>query len=293
MAASLRTAAPNPIDPVEDAQGAMGFMEHLDELRKRLIRICLGVAAGMLVAFAFIDRLVAFVLAPALAALPPGSHLISTQPGEGFSFTMTVALIAGFIVSSPYVAYQVWLFIAPALYAKEKSFAIPFVLLTSAGGLCGAAFGHYVVFPSMIAFLATFNSRAILFMPRVEDTFDMYLRTVGGMILAFQIPTIVFFLAKMHLVTARFLWRHVKYAILLSFVAAAVLTPSPDPWNQAMFAGPLIGLYLLSIVIAWMVQPKASAAVYENSAKLRLVIGATVIDHAMRQRRREHATLLR
>jgi sec-independent protein translocase protein TatC len=263
----------------------MGFIEHLDELRKRLIRVCLGVGVGMVVAFAFIDQLVDFVLAPALAALPPGSHLISTQPGEGFSFTMTVALIAGFILSSPYVAYQVWLFIAPALYAKEKRFAIPFVLLTSVGALCGAAFAHYLVFPSMIAFLATFGSRAIVFMPRVEDTFDMYLRTVGGMVLAFQMPTLVFFLAKMRLVTAGFLWRHIKYAILMSFVAAAVLTPSPDPWNQLMFAGPLIGLYLISIVIAWLVRPKAESTMAENSAKLRLVIGATVIDQAIRQRR--------
>jgi sec-independent protein translocase protein TatC len=268
----------------------MGFIEHLDELRKRLIHICLGVGAGMAVAFVFVDPLVAFVLAPALAALPPGSHLISTQPAEGFAFTMTVAFIAGLIVASPYVAYHVWLFIAPALYAKEKRFAIPFVLLTSAGAVAGAAFAHYLVFPSMIAFLATFGSRAIVFMPRVEDTFDMYLRTVGGMILAFQIPTLVFFLAKMRLVTARFLWRHIKYAVLLSFVAAAVLTPSPDPWNQALFAGPLIGLYLLSIFIAWLVRPKTPSTVMET-AKLQLVIGATVIDHAMRQRRQARSSL--
>ena len=109
---------------------------------------------------------------------------------------------------------------------------IPFVLLTSAGGLCGAAFGHYVVFPSMIAFLATFNSRAILFMPRVEDTFDMYLRTVGGMILAFQIPTIVFFLAKMRLVTARFLAKNFKYALLLIFIVAAVALSFESNWPE-------------------------------------------------------------
>ena len=234
----------------------MGFLEHLDELRKRLIRVCLGIGVGMVVAFVFIRRLVSLVLAPAIAMLPPGTHIISTQPGEAFSFYMTVALIAGFIFSLPYVAYQVWLFIAPALYAKEKRFAIPFVLLTSAGAVGGAAFGHYVVFPSMIAFFGTFSSPEITFMPSVGDTFEMYLRTVGGMMLAFQIPTLVFFLAKMRLVTARFLWRHIKYAILASFVVAAVLTPSPDPWNQTIFAGPMIGLYLISIVVAWLVRPK-------------------------------------
>src|SRR5436190_15416098 len=105
MAAASRIARHHPPEPPEDTPGAMGFIDHLDELRKRLIHVCVGVGAGMAVAFVFIDPLVAFVLAPALAALPPGSHLIATQPAEGFAFTMTVALIAGVIVASPYVAY--------------------------------------------------------------------------------------------------------------------------------------------------------------------------------------------
>jgi sec-independent protein translocase protein TatC len=239
----------------------------------------------MSIAFLFIGRLVDFVLAPARAMLPPGSHFIFTQPGEAFSLYITVALIGGAILSSPYVAYQVWLFIAPALYAKEKRLAIPFVALTSIGAVCGAAFAHFVVFPSMMAFFGTFSSPAMTFMPRVEDTFELYLRTMGGMILAFQIPTVTFFLAKMRLVTARVLWRHLKYAVLISFVVAAVLTPSPDPWNQTIFAGPMIGLYLISIVVAWMVQSTARSAPLDGGTKLRLVIGATVIDHALRQRK--------
>lgn len=274
------------LEPAAEAPSAvMGFLDHLDELRTRLIRACLGVGAGMSIAFLFIGRLVDFVLAPARAMLPPGSHFIFTQPGEAFSLYITVALIGGAILSSPYVAYQVWLFIAPALYAKEKRLAIPFVALTSIGAVCGAAFAHFVVFPSMMAFFGTFSSPAMTFMPRVEDTFELYLRTMGGMILAFQIPTVTFFLAKMRLVTARVLWRHLKYAVLISFVVAAVLTPSPDPWNQTIFAGPMIGLYLISIVVAWMVQSTARSAPLDGGTKLRLVIGATVIDHALRQRK--------
>src|SRR5438034_11655202 len=118
MAAAFNTARHDspekpPAEQGNEAQGAMGFLDHLEELRKRLIRICLGIGVGMVLAWTFIGRLVSLVLAPAIAMLPPGAHIISSQPGEGFSFYMTVALIAGFIFSLPYVAYQVWLFIAP------------------------------------------------------------------------------------------------------------------------------------------------------------------------------------
>ena len=288
--AAANTARPLPPEvPEPDLRaGAMGFLEHLDELRTRLINICIGIGAGMLVAALFISPILDFVLAPAKAMLPPGSHFIFTQPGEAFSLDITLALITGTILSGPYVAYQVWLFIAPALYAKEKRFAIPFVVLTSLGGISGAAFGHFILFPGMMAFFATFSTTDIVFMPRLADTFDLYLRTLGGMVLVFQIPTLVFFLAKMRLVTAGWLWRHIKYAIFISFVVAAILTPSTDPWNQIIFAAPMMGLYLISIGIAWLVRPKdgEQVAPRTDSTNLRLVIGATVIDHAMRQRKR-------
>ena len=285
---AANTARPLPEVPEHDSRaGAMGFLEHLDELRKRLINACIGIGVGMLVAAFFIGRILNFVIAPAKAMLPPGSHFVFTQPGEAFSLDITLELIAGTIMAGPYVAYQVWLFIAPALYAKEKRFAIPFVVLTSMGAVCGAAFGHFILFPSMIAFFATFSTADIVFMPRLEDTFDLYLRTLGGMVLVFQIPTFVFFLAKMRLVTALWLWRHIKYAILISFVVAAILTPSADPWNQIIFAAPMMGLYVISIGVAWLVRryDRGPATEKIDSTKLRLVIGATVIDHAMRQRK--------
>ena len=270
----------------------MGFLDHLDELRKRLIRACIGIAIGMALAFIFIGRIVEFVLAPAKAMLPPGSHFIFTQPGEAFSLYLTVALITGAILAGPYVAYQLWLFIAPALYAKEKRLAIPFVLLVSVGGVCGAAFGHYVLFPGMMAFFGSFSTADIVFTPRLEDTFNLYVRTLGGMMLVFQIPTLVFFLAKMRMVTARFLLRNIKYAILMSFIMAAVLTPSPDPWNQMVFAVPMVALYVISIGIAWLVTRRGQAATTEvDVTKLRLVIGFTVADQAMRQRKRRVASI--
>jgi sec-independent protein translocase protein TatC len=267
----------------------MGFLEHLDELRTRLIYSCIAIGVGMLVAFVFVDRLADFVLQPTLRMLPPGTTLIITKPGENFAFYIDVALIGGIVLAAPFVMYQVWLFIAPGLHTSEKKLVVPFVLLTMVGTIAGAAFSHYALYPSMIGFFATFKSRHVTFMPRIEDTFDLYKNLVIGMVAVFQLPTLVFVLARMQVVTARFLWRNIKYAILIIFIVAAVLTPSPDPWNQTAFAAPMIVLYLLSIGIAWIVAPKRAKETpgdAESSAKLRLVIAATVVDQARKHRRR-------
>ena len=273
------TANPRP-----RPSGTMGFIEHLEELRTRIIHSCIAIAAGMAVAFYFVGPIRDFVLAPTFQMLPQGSELIFIRPGEAFSFDMSLAFVAGLVLAAPFVMYQVWLFIAPALYAKEKKFAIPFVVLTTVGAIAGAAFSHYVLYPSMMGFFGTFSTARIKFMPRLDETVDLYLKMMLGMIVVFQIPTVVFFLSKMGLVTPRFLWRNLKYAILLIFIAAAVLTPSADPWNQIVFAMPMIALYVLSIAIAWLVGPKRSQP-RADSRHLRLVVAATVLDHAARQRR--------
>ena len=281
---------PRPLPEPEDEprEGQMGFLDHLDELRTRIIRACLAVGAGMLVAFLFMDRIADFVLAPTLRVLPPGTTLIYTKPGEGISFYLDISLIGGLVLAMPFVAYQLWRFIAPGLYANEKKLTIPFVALASLGSLTGALFTHYLMFPATIEFFATFSSRLMKFTPRVEDTFDLYKSMMLGMILVFQMPSIVFFLAKMRLVTARFLWRNIKYAILIIFILAAVLTSSTDWWNQTVFAAPMIALYLLSIVIAWVVGPKRERepSGRTDTAKLRLVFAAAVIDRAWKQRKR-------
>jgi sec-independent protein translocase protein TatC len=264
----------------------MGFLEHLDELRTRLIRSCIAIGVGMAVAFAFYDRLADIVLDPIMRTLPPGSALVFIRPGEGFSFYLNISLVGGFLLAAPFVMYQVWRFIAPGLYANEKRFVIPFVVLTSAGSVCGALFSQYVLFPGLMKFYGAFSSPRMKFMPGVEDTVDLYMKMMVGMIVVFQIPTVVFFLAKMRLVTARSLWRHLKYAILLIFILAAVLTPDGSPWNQAVVAAPMIGLYLMSIGLAWLVAPAPQKQDPNDagSAKLRLVFAATVIDQARRRR---------
>jgi len=280
-------------DTDDDAPGgAMGFLDHLDELRTRIIRSCIALAIGMLVAFAFIGRIADFVLEPTLRMLPPGTSLIMTRFGEGLSFYMDLALLGGIVLAAPFVTYQVWGFVAPGLYARERRLIIPFILLATCGTLAGALFSHYVLFPSMISFFGTFDSPQMRLMPRVEDTFALYKNMLIGMVAVFQIPTLVFFLARLRVVTPRLLWRHLGNAVLVSFIASAVLTPSLDPWNQVVFAAPMITLYVLSIAVAWVVAPRRSDDDAPNASRnLKLVFAATVIEQASRHHRSRKAPL--
>jgi sec-independent protein translocase protein TatC len=161
--------------------------------------------------------------------------------------------------------WQVWQMIAPALYLKEKKFAFYFILMTTVGFVGGAAFNHYIAFKMLMQFFAQFNSANLAFMPRLDDVLDMYTRMLLVMGIVFQMPTLVFFLAKMRLVTAAFLWSQFKYAILIIFIIAAVVTPSGDPYNQTVLALPMIGLYIISIFVAWLVGPVAKKAAEADS----------------------------
>ena len=284
-AADLR---PDDDDSDDAAGGSMGFLEHLDELRKRIIRSCIAIGVAMAISAIFIDRIAAFVLNQIFRTLPANSALIYTNPSEGFSFWFNLTLIAGLVLAAPFVMYQVWGFIAPGLYTHEKKFVVPFVLLSSIGTILGAAFSNYVLFPGMMRFFATFSGPRLIMMPSINDTFDHYIRMMFGMVAVFQMPTLVYFLAKFRLVTARFLWRHLGHAILIIFIVAALLTTSTDPWNQTIFALPMIALYLISIVIAWIVSPKgdADSQVLWRTTKLGLAIAAANLQWADANRRR-------
>jgi len=237
--------------------GNVSLLELLDNTRKRIVRALLAVAIGALVAFTFINQIMSFLLAPARQALPAGNRLIYTQPGEAFGLYIQVALIMGVVFSLPFLMYQIWRVISPIVGPSVKRFAVPFVMMSTVGFVVGASFNHYIVFKYMMTFFASFNTPDLVFMPKLEDVFDLYTKMLLGMAIVFQMPTAVFFLAKMGVVSARFLWGNIKYAILVIFILAAVLTPSGDPWNQTVFAAPMIVLYLLSIGIAWVVAPRA------------------------------------
>jgi sec-independent protein translocase protein TatC len=243
-------------DDDDGISGRMSFLDHLEELRKRIINACAGIVAGVAFSFFFIQRIYDFLTAPAIATLPEGSRLIYTQPTEAFALYVNISLISGAIFSSPFIMYQVWCFIAPGLYANEKRFVIPFVLFSTLGLLAGAAFNHYVAYPFIMVYFASFNTPNLTYMPQLREIFGLYLKLLIGLALIFQMPTVVFFLAKMRVITARFLIAQFKYAVLIIVILAAVVTPGGDPMTLLVFAAPMIALYGVSIAIAWLVGPK-------------------------------------
>ena len=247
-----RSRTARPPSAIDDALANVSILERLDELRRRLVRSALAVLVGILVGFAFINQVVSFILGPTRRALPSGSRLIYTQPAEAFGLYIQIAFIVGVVIAMPYIMYQVWQLVAPLVPDSARKFAIPFVLFTTLGFIAGAAFTHFIAFPYIMAFFGSFNTPDLLFMPKLEDVFDLYTKMLLGMGAVFQMPTVVFFLAKAGSVTARFLWRSFRYAVLLIFIAAAVITPTGDMVTQAIFATPMIALYLLSILIAWV-----------------------------------------
>lgn len=248
-----------PVEPEDDEdglEGRMSFLDHLDELRRRLTHAVVALLVGFLAAFAFAARAQEFVMTPLLATLPPGGEFVFTEPAEAFFLQLKIAAILGLLLASPYVMLQVWLFIAPGLYANEKRFAVPFVLGTTFLFASGAAFSHYIVFPAAFTFFGSFSTEQVRFMPRIAPVFGMYAWLLLAMGLIFQMPMLVMVLARLGMVTARFLARNFKYAILLIFIVAAIATPSPDPVSQTVVAAPMIVLYVISIGIAWMFQKR-------------------------------------
>ena len=239
-------------DPEIGGSGKMSFLEHLDELRKRIVRALIALCVGVALAAFFIEDIYAFVMLPLRQMLRPGETMIYTYPTEAFMLYIRIALTAGLFIAAPLIFWQVWLFVAPALYAKERRYAIPFVLLSSIGVISGAAFSHYVAFPLMWKFFASFSNELVSFMPRIEDAFSVYMRMLIGMAVVFQMPALVFFMARMGVITARWMIRQFKYAVLAIVIVAAVITPSSDVASQLIVAGPMVVLYILSIGIAWL-----------------------------------------
>jgi len=250
-------------DDSESGQGKMSFLDHLDELRRRIIYSLVAVFIGLGIALFFMGPLFQFIFRPMQALLPAGQTLIYTDPSEAFFLQIKIALMAGLILASPVVASQLWLFIAPGLYAHEKKLAIPFVVMSSTLFVGGAAFAHYLVFPIVWRFFVSFTNDFLTFMPRVEPAFSMYLRLVLALGITFQLPTLVLFLARLGIVTPRLMIRHFKYAVLLIVIASAVLSPDGGGVGMLAMGGPVIVLYILSIGLAWLFGKKRTKTLEE------------------------------
>lgn len=265
------TSTPN-VEEIDDVGlgGRMSFLEHLDELRKRLIWSVMSVGLGFVVTIFFVNNIFQFIMRPMQQLLPAGQKMIYTDPGEAFGLEIKVALIAGVILASPMVFAQVWLFVAPGLYSHEKRWALPFIAMSSFFFVAGAAFAHYVVFPIVWIFFVNFTNDFMTFMPRVEPAFSMYLRLVLALGITFQLPTLVLFLARMGMITPGFMIRKFKFAVLLIVIAAAVLSPDGGGIGMLAMGGPVILLYVLSIGLAWAFGRKR--AVVERPERLLLFV---------------------
>jgi sec-independent protein translocase protein TatC len=252
-----------PLEEEESSEGRMTFLEHLDELRKRIAHAVVGLLVGFVIAFAFVNQIFNFVYAR-LAADVPDHHLIYTEPGEAFFIYLKIAALSGLLISSPYVMWQVWLFIAPGLYANEKKFALPFVFFASALFIAGAAFSHYILFPFAWKFFASFSSGVLVFMPRVEPIFSLYVKLMLAMGLVFQLPMLIFVLARFGIVTSSFLIKNFKYAFLIFFVVSAIVTPDGSMVPQVIMAGSMTALYAVSIGVAWIFGKRRDADAETN-----------------------------
>ena len=217
----------------------------------RLIRSVIALVAGFAVCWSFHERIFHFLTEPLRQAYP-GVRFITTGPSEALLLYMKMAFFVGIFVAAPFLLYQVWAFVAPGLYAHEKAYAIPFIVMGSLFFLGGAAFGHYVLFPTTFKFLIQFGGEDMQFLPKVDEYYSFYSWFLLGLGLVFQLPVVIFVLARIGLVTPGFLMRQFKFAVLVSFVIAAIITPSADVVNQTMLALPMMGLYLLGVLVAWM-----------------------------------------
>jgi sec-independent protein translocase protein TatC len=225
----------------------MPFLEHLGELRTRILRSLFCLLGGTLIALPFSERIVDFLARPVTQL---GYKLVFTAPAEAFWVQMKVGLIVGLFIASPGILWQVWAFIAPGLHDHERKYAAPFVIIGSLMFVLGGAFSLFVVTPNAIKFLLSYARESLQPMITLENHIDFLLKFTLAFGAVFEVPLAITLLARMGLVTARMLAKNRKYAILGAFIIGAVLTPTPDAFNQTLMAGPIIILYEVGIVCA-------------------------------------------
>ena len=248
-------------ESVDDSGSKMSFLEHLDELRKRLIYVVYSLIAGCVIAYIFITRIFDFIMKPMYDILKTptgggGAKLIYTAGPEPFMLYVKIGFLVGIFIASPLILWQIWKFIAPGLYQHEKKFAIPFVFLSTIFFVTGGLFSHYVAFPVTWQFFNSFGNDYMVFTPRIDEAFGLYTKMMLGFGAIFEMPTLVFFLARMGVVTGQFLLKYFKYAFLIIFIIAAVISPGTDMTSQLVMAVPMLGLYLFSIAIAFIFQKR-------------------------------------
>lgn len=240
-----------------EALKGMSFLEHLEELRRRVIWSIVAVAGGFGACYWFHEQIYGLMQRPiykALAANGLETKLVYTSPTDPFNMYLKVSLIAGIFVASPFVLYQVWLFISPGLYKHERRYVVPFLFFTVVLFVAGGVFGYMIVYPNALQFLIQFSNQFTA-MITINEYTNLFMTVILGLGIVFEMPVLVFFLALMGIVSAGWMWKNFRYSILVIFILAAVITPTADIMNMCVFAAPMIVLYLISIFVAWIVHP--------------------------------------
>jgi sec-independent protein translocase protein TatC len=253
-------------DQKRDSMPTMGFLDHLEELRKRLVYSIAAVAVGFFACWWKVEKIYDVMQRPIVKALKENGmaeRLVYLNPTEPFNLYLKVAALAGLFLTSPFVLYQVWMFISPGLYRNEKKYVVPFMVSTIALFSAGGYFGFKIVYPQALGFLIHFG-RQFQPMITIGEYTSLFLSIILGMGLIFELPILIFFLALMGIVSAGFMWKNFRYAILIIFIIAAIVSPTPDVLNMCIFAAPMIALYAISIGIAYFVHPKQRRAWKEN-----------------------------
>ena len=227
----------------------MTLMEHLGELRVRLVRCCIGVGLAFCLTYSFAEELFRALCQPVVNALPPGSKLIFTALPEAFFVHLQVGLVAAIFVACPYIFYQIWCFISPGLYEEEKKYMLPIAGFSALFFITGAAFCYFIVFPFAFTFFMGYASESIAAMPSLKEYLGFALKLLIAFGLIFEMPLFAFFLARMGVITATMMRSVRRYAVLVIFIVAAILTP-PDVISQLLMAMPMLVLYEFSIAVA-------------------------------------------
>jgi sec-independent protein translocase protein TatC len=234
-------------EPNEDK---MPLTSHLEELRKRLVRILIAVGIAFLGCFAFKEELFRIIAQPLISVLPQGSYMVYTGLPEAFFTYIKVSFYAGLFVASPVVLYHIWKFISPGLFPKEKKFVAPFVITSSLLFVGGVCFGYFLVLPSAYKFFLEFTTDFLKPMLSMREYLTLTLKLLLAFGVIFEIPVFLFFMTKIGLVTPRKLARMRRYAIVICFIVAAIITPTPDAFTQCMMAIPMVILYEVGIIVS-------------------------------------------
>jgi sec-independent protein translocase protein TatC len=243
---------PNRLE--QEDGGKMSFFEHLAELRTRIIHACAGIVLGTFIGVGISKHVLEFVAQPMVQALRRANlqdKLIFTHPAGYLYQVITLGLYLGIVIASPYVLYQVWLFVAPGLYRHERKAVAGFVISSVALFLCGIVFAYYVILPYLLKFLVSFQTGGP-FTPliSIDEYFDLVLNVLLGVGVVFELPVLAFLLSLFGIVTPQFLWKNFRYAILIITILAAIITPTPDALTMLVFMAPMVVLYLVSIGVS-------------------------------------------